>query len=121
METLKNAILIKQSGLDDIIPSSYRLASNMPFLSKVLERVIHRQTIAYLVEHNLLSVVPAAYWRDHSNEATLLKVISGLIDAMDSGLLVILLLLDSTTAFDIVNHDISYIGGCPRPLGKSRQ
>ena len=36
------------------MPSNYRSISNLSFLSKVLERVINRQTIAYLDEHHLL-------------------------------------------------------------------
>ena len=32
------SLVIKKSGLDDTIPSSYRTVTNLPFLSKVLER-----------------------------------------------------------------------------------
>ena len=98
--------LIKKFGLDDTILSSYRPVSNLPFLSNVLERVIQRQTIAYLDENNLLPDAQSAYRRGHSTETALLKVFSDLIAAMDNGRLVLLSVLDLSAAFDTVDHDI---------------
>ena len=95
--------LIKKSVLDDSAPSNYRPVSNLPFLSKVLERVISRQTIAYLDEHNLLPEVQSAHRRGHSTETTLLRVFSDLVDAMDEGSLS---LLDLSAVLDAVGHDI---------------
>ena len=106
MEHATISPLIKKSGLDDAIPSSYRPVSNLPFLSKVLERVIHRQNIAYLDKNNLLPDIQSAYRRGHSTETALLKVFSDLIDAMDSGRLVLLSLLDLSATFDTLDHDI---------------
>ena len=63
-------------------------------------------TIAYPDENNLLPDDQSAYRRGHSTETALLKVFSDLIDAIDSGRLVLLSLLDLSAAFDIVDHDI---------------
>ena len=95
--------------------------SNLPFLSKVLERVIHNQNFAYLDENNLLSDVQSAYKRDHSTETVLLKLFSDLIDAMDSGQLQ-LPSLPTWRPRLIPSIVISHVGGCPRPskLHKSR-
>ena len=95
--------LVKKCGLDD---TSYRPVSKLLFLSKVLERVIHMQTIAYLDENNLLPDTQSAYRCVHFAEMALLKVFSDLIDAMDSGRLVLLSLLNLSAAFDTVDNDI---------------
>ena len=47
----KNAIvkpLIKKAGLDETLTSNYRPVSNLPFLSKVLERIGLRQLTNHL-------------------------------------------------------------------------
>ena len=46
--------LLKKSGLDESVPSNYRPVSNLTFLSKFLELVVHRQTTDYLLKHKLL-------------------------------------------------------------------
>lgn len=46
--------LIKKAGLDEPSTSNYQLVSNLPFLSKVLERIIHQHMTCHLNKHNLL-------------------------------------------------------------------
>ena len=45
--------LLKKPGLDPEVLSSYRPISNLPFLSKVLERIVANQTINHLTMNNL--------------------------------------------------------------------
>ena len=45
---------LKKAGLDDSIVSSYRTVSNLPHLSKILEKIVHRQMIRHLEEFKLL-------------------------------------------------------------------
>ena len=60
----KNAIvkpLIKKAGLDATLTSNYLPVSNLPFLSKMLERIVQRQLTNHLNRHNLLPDVQSAY------------------------------------------------------------
>ena len=54
--TWKHAIvtpLRKKAGLDESVPTNYHLVSNLPFLSKVLVRIVHRQLISHLYTADL--------------------------------------------------------------------
>ena len=98
--------LLKKAGLDESLLSSYRPVSNLPFLSKVLERIVNRQIVGYLNDFHLFPDVQSAYRRGHSTETALLKIFSDIIDGIADGKIVVLSLLDLTPAFDIVDHDI---------------
>src|SRR6218665_307854 len=68
--------------------------SNLPFLSKLLERVISVQLTDYLSSAGLLPVHQSAYRKFHSTETALLKVVTDLIEAIDAGDHALLGLLD---------------------------
>ena len=86
--------------------ASYRPVSNLPFISKILEKIIALQLVYYLDANDLPPRYQSDYRRGHSTETALLKVLSDLITAVDSGQLALLFLLDMSPAFDTVNHDI---------------
>ena len=65
--------ILKKAGLDPSIPSSYRPVSNLTFLSKVLERVVHNQMTRYLTANNLLPKFQSAYRQSHSTETVLMQ------------------------------------------------
>ena len=75
--TLKSAVvkpLLKKPTLDPHIMKNYRTASNLPFLSKVIEKVIAKQLTAYMLKHDIFEEFQSAYKSNHSTETTLLKV-----------------------------------------------
>ena len=56
---------------------NYRPVSNLPFLSKVLERVV-TQLMTHLETHNLFEPSQSAYRKCHSTETALLRVVNDL-------------------------------------------
>jgi hypothetical protein len=98
--------ILKKPGLDIDCTSSYRPVSNLTFLSKLVERLVCRQLIAYLQQNHLLVPQQSAYREHHSTKTATLNVASDVFDAMDVGEVTILALLDLIAAFDIVNHEI---------------
>ena len=76
--------------------SNYRPVSNLPFLSKVLERIVYRQLTNHFNRHNLLPDVPSAYRNVYSN----------IIDAISNEKMLLLSLLELTATFDTVDHDV---------------
>jgi hypothetical protein len=52
--------VIKQTGLDASVASSYRPISNLSVLSKLFERMVARQLLSYLNDNNLLPFI--AFW-----------------------------------------------------------
>ena len=98
--------LLKKVSLDETIPSNYRPVANLPFLSKLMERVVLRQLINYLQSNSLLPEMQSAYRRGHSTETAVLRVHSDLVDAIEKGDFALLTLLDLSAAFDTVDHDV---------------
>ena len=98
--------LLKKPSLDPDVLQNYRPVSNLPFLSKVLERVAFSQLATYLLNNHLLDSRQSAYRPHHSVETLLVNLSSDILLNMDSGKITAVLLLDLSSAFDTVNHEI---------------
>ena len=106
---MKSAYVIphlKKRGLDANDSKNFRPVSNLPFLSKLLERVVSTQLNDYLKVTGTLPSTQSAYRKFHSTETALLKVFSDLCQAIDDGNTCLLGLLDLSAAFDTVDHNI---------------
>ena len=98
--------LLKKPDLNCDDPANYRPVSNLPFISKLLEKVIASQLTNYLNANNMFPSHQSAYRKNHSTETALLRLLSDLTAAIESGKLALLALLDMSAAFDTVDHDI---------------
>ena len=98
--------LLKKTDLDAADVKSYRPISNLSVVSKLLERLVAKQLVQYLGQYNLLPDLQSAFRAYHSTETAVLKVLSDILHALDTGDLVLLMLLDLSAAFDTVDHDI---------------
>jgi len=85
---------------------SYRPISNLSVVSKLLERIVTCQLMAYLSTANLLPTLQSVFRSDHSTETAVLQVMLELLQVVDRGEVGALNLLDLTAAFDTVDHDI---------------
>ena len=100
--------LIKKQSLDPDVLANYRPISNLPFLSKVLERIVALQLHEHLSTCDLYPKLQSAYRRFHSTETALLRVHNDLLMTVDSGNEALLFLLDFSAAFDTIDHDILF-------------
>ena len=78
---------------------NYRPVSNLPYISKLLEKVISCQLKQYKQENRLEEPLQSAYKHSHSTQTALLKVFNDILK-MDEKELVFLTLLDLSAAFD---------------------
>ena len=92
------------SWLSSTAVKSYRPISNLPVLSKLLERLVARQLRDYLNRKKLLPHLQTAYRAYHSTETAVVKVLMDILRALDAFDLTMLTLLDLSAAFDRVDH-----------------
>ena len=76
----------------------------MSVLSKLLERLVCKQLMTYLKDNALLPDLQSEFRAHHSTETAVLKMMSDILLALDSGILALLTLLDLSAAFDSVDH-----------------
>ncbi|CAH2108870.1 unnamed protein product [Euphydryas editha] len=86
--------------------SHYRPISILPFLSKVMEHVVHNQLSRYMASNCLLNPWQSGFRTGHSTVTALLKVSEDIRFAMDNRNLTIVVLLDFSNAFNSVDFDI---------------
>ena len=108
-EALKTAIvrpLLKKHNLDANELKNYRPVSNLPFLSKILEKVVSARLKKYLGENQLYENFQSAYRQYHGTETALVRVQSDILEALDKREVAALILLDLSAAFDTIDHDL---------------
>ena len=94
-----------KGGPRDIL-SNYRPISVLPVASKILEGVVRDQLSAHLEDHNLLTPWQSGFRAGHSTTTALLQVTNDWYSALDQGLVVGVIFLDISKAFDTVNHHL---------------
>ena len=94
--------------------TNYRPVSNLPFVSKVVERAVVDQFGAFCQENGLEEPMQSAYKKYHCTESALLKVHNDILMNMDKKRTTLLVLLDMSAAFDTVNDCLLYTSPSPR-------
>ncbi|XP_045457154.1 uncharacterized protein LOC123667240 [Melitaea cinxia] len=74
--------------------SDYRPIAILPFLSKVLERLIYKQMTPFLLQHNLFNPMQSGFRHGHSTTTALVKITDDIRLGMDNQLVTVLILLD---------------------------
>ena len=92
--------LLKKHNLDSSVLFNLRL----PFLSKVLEKVVLKQLQLHLDFNGIPEESQSGFKSRHSTETALLRVFNDLLLTADSGNSAVLILLDLTAAFDTFDH-----------------
>jgi len=85
---------VEKADMDPTDTKSFRPISNLSVLSKLLERLVCKRLVTYLKDNRLLPDLQSAYRAHHSTEIAVLKVLSDILFALDTGNLALLTLLD---------------------------
>uniref|UniRef100_A0A670JC50 Reverse transcriptase domain-containing protein n=1 Tax=Podarcis muralis TaxID=64176 RepID=A0A670JC50_PODMU len=106
-DPLKEAVikpLFKKPSLDAANMANY--CPNLPFLGKVIERVVAEQLQARLEEADHLDPFQLGFRPHHGTETALVALVDDLRRARDKGESCFLVLLDLSAAVDTINHNI---------------
>ena len=98
-------LLLKKPLRDKNLLKIYSPISNLPFLSKILEKAILHKLLSHLQENNLSNPFQSAYQAGHSTETVLLGIVNDIPSALDNDTISVLL-LDLSAAFDTIDHQI---------------
>ena len=98
--------LLKKSTLDKEGLQNYRPVSNLPFASKLVEKVVARQMNDHVDGNTLRDKMQSAYRSGHSTETALLRIKNDIDAALDRKSMVILVMLDLSSAFDTIEHEV---------------
>ena len=97
--------LLKKLGLT-IVYSSYGPVSNLPSLSKVVEKVVLDQFRKHCDNHRMIPDYQSAYHANYSCETALLKIMNDILWAMERQDITALIAIYLSAAFDTVNNNI---------------
>ena len=97
--------LLKKPGLD-LVYKNFRLVSNLPFISKVVEKAALQQFLVHCKENAPLPKFQSSFRKYHSTETALLKVQNDILMSMDNKKVTLLVLLNLSAAFDTTEHSV---------------
>ena len=105
---------LKKIGLDVNGVSNYHPVMNLTRLSKIIERAMLDQLVPLLEDVGVVPHYRSAYRKLHSTETALCKIHDDLVSNTCHGKASLLVLLDLSTAFDTVDHQLllSYFYDC---------
>ena len=97
--------LLKKPGLDCIF-KNYRPVSNLPAISKLIEKAAIKQIQDHSDENNTMPTHQSAYRVNHSCETALLFLHNEILSSFEKQEITNLCAIDLCAAFDMVDHGI---------------
>ena len=86
--------------------NNYRPISLLPSISKIVEKVIHKQLYSYMNNHQLFNNSQYGFRESHSTEYAAMEFADNTLKQMDDGLLPFSVFIDLSKAFDTLDHTI---------------
>ncbi len=98
--------ILEKPTLDPADYANYHPISNLPFVSKIMVKVVATQLQSFLAHSKHFDIFQSGFHSQHCTETALVRVTNNLLLSGDSGNLSMLLLLDLSSAFYAVSHNL---------------
>jgi hypothetical protein len=98
--------ILKKPTLSPSSLANFRPISSLPFLSKIIEKSLLSYLQPFLFASPFFPRNQSAYRPGYSTETALLSVLNDLYSFIDHNQAALMLSLDLSAAFDLLNHDI---------------
>ena len=98
--------ILKKPLLDPNIITNYRPISQLPFLSKILKRILAIQLNRYIADNKLYDIFQSAFRRGHSTETALEQTLNNIYSTVSPLISYQLVLLYLSCSFDSLSHYI---------------
>ena len=86
--------------------NNFRPISLLPLPGKLLEKIIHNQTMTYLENNNILTPHQNGFRANHSTISTIANFTDDIFQAINDNQITYALFIDFCKAFDTINHNI---------------
>ena len=96
--------LFKKGSKTD--PQNYRPISLLPILSKIIERIIHDQTLEPLSKNKILCRFQYGFRKNYSTNTCLRHLTDKITTGFEKGLFTGMVLIELQKAFDTIDHEI---------------
>ena len=93
-------------GGDGQVVSNYRPISLLPLMSKLIEKIVHKNLYNHLTEWELLDKRQGGFRPGHSTIGTCVYFTNDLYNANNNNETTVAVFIDAMKAFDTVNHQI---------------
>ena len=106
---MKRAVIkptIKKTNADADCLKNYRPVSNLPVVSKLIEKIVLDQLNDHLSSNELHCPVQSGYRPNHSCETLLVRMTDDIFKEVHKDNIVIVVLLDLSAAFDTIDHSV---------------
>ena len=77
----------------------------VPLVSKIMERAIQVQFLAFSTEHDLLSDYQSGFRKKHSTETAVVYLTDYILEHIDGQMITGTVFIDLKKAFDLVDHE----------------
>ena len=108
MENIKSSVidpLLKKAGLDVDTNKNYRPVNNLPFFSKLIERVVKKRMDCHMTINALHEPSEYGYKKFHNTEIMMIEVFDDVLRGFDNNQATIIIFLDLSAAFDTIDPD----------------
>ena len=95
--------IFKSGARNDV--NNYQLISVLSLVSKIMERAIQEQFLAFLTEHDLLLFYQSGFQKKHSTETAIVYLTDYILEHMDRQMITGAVYIDLKKAFDLVDHE----------------